>query len=332
MRCVQLICAMVLALTAACSSPDQRKAGEPVRVFMWMFGGVEEQDKWLRGAVDNFNAVQSGIRVEYETRDWATQRESLITSTIAGEGPDIIRVHHKYSVEFGELGGLYPLDRFADYPQIREQILDNLWEHVSYKKTPFGLPIQILPFVMAVNKGMLAQYDLDVPKTWEEMVAMGPVLKKNGIHLFTMPAGLNQDTAYRFLPLLYKAGGRVFNDDWSKAAFNGPAGVKALEFLVGMKEKGFMPEACGAYAFDENAAALVYGEGDDFAGGAVVSVYHAQQLRFPDGQTAVVSDSGAGEAAGAASVAVVDGSGDGVDHRIYEGARGGVDGDEGAVV
>ena len=245
---------MVLALTAACSSPDQRKAGEPVRVFMWMFGGVEEQDKWLRGAVDNFNAVQSGIRVEYETRDWATQRESLITSTIAGEGPDIIRVHHKYSVEFGELGGLYPLDRFADYPQIREQILDNLWEHVSYKKTPFGLPIQILPFVMAVNKGMLAQYDLDVPKTWEEMVAMGPVLKENGIHLFTMPAGLNQDTAYRFLPLLYKAGGRVFNEDWSKAAFNGPAGVEALEFLVGMKNKGFMPEACAAYAFDENAA------------------------------------------------------------------------------
>ena len=96
---------MILALTAACSSPDQRKVGEPVRVFMWMFGGVEEQDKWLRGAVDNFNAVQSGIRVEYETRDWATQRESLITSTIAGEGPDIIRVHHKYSVEFGELGG-----------------------------------------------------------------------------------------------------------------------------------------------------------------------------------------------------------------------------------
>ena len=76
------------------------------------------------------------------------------------------------------------------------------------------------------------------------------MLKENGIHLFTMPAGLNQDTAYR----LYKAGGRVFNDDWSKVAFNGPAGVEALEFLVGMKEKGFMPEAGGAYVFDENAA------------------------------------------------------------------------------
>lgn len=85
-------------------------------------------------------------------------------------------------------------------------------------------------------------------------MALGPVLKEQGIHAFTMPAGLNQDTAYRFLPLLYKAGGRVFNDDWTKAAFNGPAGRAALEFLVSMKEQGFMPPACAAYAFDENAA------------------------------------------------------------------------------
>ena len=221
---------------------------------MWMFGGVEEQDRWLRQAVDRFNAAQDDIRVDYENRDWATQRESLITSTIAGEGPDIIRVHHKYSVEFGELGGLYALERFADFPQVKARILDNLWEHVAYGGQHFGLPIQILPFVMAVNKELLAAHELEVPQTWEDMLALGPVLKERGLFAFTMPAGLNQDTAYRFLPLLYKAGGRVFNADWTRAAFNDPAGISALEFLVAMKEQGFMPPACAAYAFDENAA------------------------------------------------------------------------------
>ena len=221
---------------------------------MWMFGGVEEQDRWLRQAVDRFNAAQDDIRVDYENRDWATQRESLITSTIAGEGPDIIRVHHKYSVEFGELGGLYALERFADFPQVKERILDNLWEHVAYESQHFGLPIQILPFIMAVNKELLAAHKVEVPQTWEDMLALGPVLKEQGLFAFTMPAGLNQDTAYRFLPLLYKAGGRVFNEDWTRAAFNGLAGISALEFLVAMKEQGFMPPACAAYAFDENAA------------------------------------------------------------------------------
>ena len=68
-----------------------------------------------------------------------------------------------------------------------------------------------------------------------------------------MPGGVNLDTAYRFLPLLYKAGGRVFNEDWSAAAFNGPAGQAALEFLVEMKNKGYLPAGSAAYRFDESA-------------------------------------------------------------------------------
>ncbi len=251
---IWVFCAWAVLLTSGCATDRERAPGEPVQIAMWMFGGVEEQDRWLRQAVNRFNAAQDNIRVDYENRDWATQRESLITSTIAGEGPDIIRVHHKYSVEFGELGGLYALERFADFPQVKARILDNLWEHVAYEGQHFGLPIQILPFIMAVNKALLAEHEVEVPQTWEDMLALGPVLKEQGLFAFTMPAGLNQDTAYRFLPLLYKAGGRVFNEDWTRAAFNGPAGVSALEFLVAMKEQGFMPPACAAYAFDENAA------------------------------------------------------------------------------
>ena len=252
MRYINVIGALCLLLSLGCGS-GERKAGEPVDVSMWMFGVEDEQDKWLRRAVAEFNARQSEIVVEYERKDWATQRESLITSTIAGEGPDIIRVHHKYAVEFGELGGLYALDNFEDFAVVEERILDNLWEHVEYDGQHFGLPVLILPFILAVNKAMLAEHGLTAPATWADMMALGPVLKQQGLYAYTMPAGLNLDTAYRFLPFLYKAGGRVLNEDWSAAAFNGPAGVAALEFLVSMKERGFMPAACAAYAFDESA-------------------------------------------------------------------------------
>ena len=199
-------CALATLIASGCTTDQERVPGEPVQISMWMFGGVEEQDRWLRQAVDRFNAAQDDIRVDYENRDWATQRESLITSTIAGEGPDIIRVHHKYSVEFGELGGLYALERFADFPQVKARILDNLWEHVAYGGQHFGLPIQILPFIMAVNKELLAAYELEVPQTWEDMLALGPVLKERGLFAFTMPAGLNQDTAYRFFAAAVQSG------------------------------------------------------------------------------------------------------------------------------
>jgi multiple sugar transport system substrate-binding protein len=238
----------------ACGGDDGPRPGEPTKVVLWEFGGVPGLRDWVQQAVEDFNAERSDIYIELEFRDWATQRESLISTTIVGDGPDIVRVHHKYSVEFGELGGLYPLDNFADFPQVKERILDNVWELVEYDGQHYGLPVTMLPFVLAVNTKIMAEKGLAVPETWEEMLALGPEFKGTGVELFTIPGGVNLDTAYRFLPLLYKAGGRVFNDDWLAAAFNGPAGLAALEFLIAMKTKGYLPPGSAAYAFDENAA------------------------------------------------------------------------------
>jgi len=233
---------------------NEAQPGEPTTVVLWEFGGVEGHRAWIRGAVDEYNASGRGIRIELEFRDWNTQRESLISSTIMGEGPDIIRVHHKYSVEFGQLGGLYPLERFPDFSQIQERIFANAWEQVEYEGRHYGVPVTLLPFVLAVNRGLVDSLGLAVPRTWDELRAAGQTFAQSGLHVFTMPGGLNLDSAYRFLPLLFKAGGRVLNQDWSRAAFNGPAGQAALTFLVELKEAGYMPAATAAYAFDENAA------------------------------------------------------------------------------
>jgi multiple sugar transport system substrate-binding protein len=240
---------------ATCSAERERRIpGEPTRVVVWDFGGTPGAQEWVRGAVARFNAERDDIEIELEIRDWATQRESLISSTIIGAGPDIIRCHHKYSVEFGELGGLLPLETFDDWPEVKARIFPNVLEHVKYDGKHYGVPVTMLPFVLAVNTSIMERYGLDVPTTWEQMLEAGRVLKEHDLQAFTMPAGLNLDTAYRFLPLLYGAGGRVFNDDWTAAGFNGPAGKAALEFLVGMKDAGYMPAASAAYAFDENAA------------------------------------------------------------------------------
>lgn len=251
---VWIVCVLLGVLSCGCQSGSRRVPGEPVPVSIWMFGGSTEQNAWVRGAVDAFNTGQDRIVADFEAKDWATQRESLITATIAGAGPDIIRVHHMYSVEFGELGGLYALENFADFPAVKERVLDNLWDYVAYDGQHYGLPTLVLPFVLAVNQDLLDRYGLQIPLTWEDMMAMGPVLKAQGVYAFTIPAGANQDAAYRFLPMLYKAGGRVFNEDWTKAAFNGPAGLATLEYLLSMKDQGFMPPACAAYADDENMA------------------------------------------------------------------------------
>lgn len=244
----------LLVFLGCSGESSQPRPGDPTTVVMWEFGGVEGHRDWIRAATDSFNTSRRDIQIHLEFRDWDTQRESLISSTIMGEGPDIIRVHHKYSVEFGQLGGLYPLERFADFPQVKEQIFANAWEQVAFEGQHYGVPVTLLPFILAANRELMDSVGVAIPRTWEELRAAGEPFKAHDIHAFTMPCGLNLDSAYRFLPLLFKAGGQVLNQDWSAAAFNGPAGVAALSFLVDLKTAGYMPAAAAAYAFDENAA------------------------------------------------------------------------------
>jgi multiple sugar transport system substrate-binding protein len=221
---------------------------------MWQFGGVPGYREWVRGAVDEFNAAHGDIAIELEMRDWDAQRECLISATIVGEGPDIITVHHKYAVEFGQLGGLVPLEQFVDFDEAARRFFPNTLEQVAFEDKHYGIPVLMLPFVLAVNTDLMNKYEQNIPETWDDFLSMGRDLKENEVFAFTMPGGLNLDTAYRFLPLLYKAGGRVFNEDESAAAFNGPAGVAALSFLQQMLREEYLPPACAAYRFDENAA------------------------------------------------------------------------------
>ena len=88
---------------------------------------------------------QRHVHIELETRDWATQRESLISSTIVGDGADVVRVHHKYAVEFGALGGLLALDDFPDFPKVRAKLLDNIWDHVAYRADTSAFPSPCCP-------------------------------------------------------------------------------------------------------------------------------------------------------------------------------------------
>ena len=182
------------------------------------------------------------------------QRESLISAVIMGEGPDMLHVLHRYSSEFGDIGGLCALEEFPDFPQVKAQFLPNIMELVSSRGLHYGLPITGLPFVLAVNKKILADHDLEIPSTWEELRAMGPVLKASGIHAFTMPGGPKGEASYRFFALLGKAGGRVLSEDWTRATFAGPAGLGALRLLVEMQQQGHFPEAAAAYLDGENLA------------------------------------------------------------------------------
>jgi len=85
-------------------------------------------------------------------------------------------------------------------------------------------------------KEHLAAAGLDpekAPETYEELVANAMKAQNPPeISGYFFPLISGESTVERWLSTLFSAGGKIVNADFSKAAFNSPEGVKALQFYI----------------------------------------------------------------------------------------------------
>ena len=101
-----------------------------------------------------------------------------------------------------------------------------------------GIPALVDNLALVYNKKMFDQAGLAYPTanwTWEDFGNAAQKLTDPGKKQFGW-AYVNdgsEDTVWRFLALLWQAGGDILTPDGKKAAFDSPAGLKALSLLAG---------------------------------------------------------------------------------------------------
>ena len=252
--------AATLGTTTAAASPgkltffSRRSAQEQNTVVYWQFGGVPSEIEFRRQQTVAFTE-QTGIPVDFQERPWENQRQDILAALTGGDLPDVMNLHHKYVGEFGETGDLQALEEFPDYAEVAGRFVPQYLDALKQGDNHYGLPINALPFILAVNQPMLDAASVSVPTNWDEFKQTAQALTnaEAGVYGYTIPGGVNLDSAYRWVPWLYKAGGRVLNDDWSEATFNDEAGVAALQMLLDLQGAGAIPPGNAAYAFQENS-------------------------------------------------------------------------------
>ena len=82
------------------------------------------------------------------------------------------------------------------------------------------------------------------PKTWDEMLATGADLKKQGLTPYVFPGGRQEAATMEHLPMFWAMGGKLVDDN-GKAVFgegdNRAAWVKILTFLKTLVDNGVSP-------------------------------------------------------------------------------------------
>ena len=203
--------------------------GESLEV--WLAYG-RDQSQVIRNLVNNEFTPNTNITVDLKLVAGGT----LLPSILAKMGPDVyIGIGQGDIINYairGALLGIEDCDGFYDValnPETREfneaamtvlGIADAEGVHHYY-----GLPeTQDFP-MMFVRTDILSNLDIEIPKTWDDLLAALPMLQANNMEI-----GLSADTNV----YLYQMGGTLFADDGMRINLDSNVGLEAFTMMCDM--------------------------------------------------------------------------------------------------
>lgn len=226
-----------VGLVAGCSAGGGAAGGDQ-KVTVWLYPVIADEAKhkafWDETIAD-FEAANDGITVEYEIFPWANRDESLQTAIAANKGPDLVYLIPDQLVAYEK--SIEPMDEYLSEER-KSQLLENVAESVTLEPGMMGAPMLTSAQPLICNAAAFEAAGVtEYPETWDDVREIAPRFVEAGMHLFNYTASAEATLNMTFYPLLWQAGGAVY-DDKGAVAFNSDEGVEALTLLTDLAEAG----------------------------------------------------------------------------------------------
>ena len=194
---------------------------------VWL-ASARDQFQVYRNLINNDFTPKSGIAVDLKLIAGGT----LLPSILAGSGPDVyLGMGSGDIINYAIRSALLNIDTFDDFESYTKENfneaamiglgLKDADEQMHY----YGLPeAQGFP-MMFVRIDILAELGLEIPKTWEELMATIPTLQANNMEI-----GLPTD----YTIFLYQQGGELFADDGMRVDLDSKVALGAFEKMCNL--------------------------------------------------------------------------------------------------
>jgi multiple sugar transport system substrate-binding protein len=184
----------------------------------------------------DFHAANPSIDVQIEVVNWSNLLQKLQTDISGGTNADLSIIGTRWLLDFVKDGIAEPLDPLMA-PGFKERFIGPFLKPGQIGGKTYGLPVAASARAMFYNKAMLTKAGFpNGPKTWDDVVAAAEKIHADGGNGFGLQAKGTEVDVY-FYYALWAYGGDVLDAN-QKAAFAGPAGVKAMTLYKMMLDKG----------------------------------------------------------------------------------------------
>ena len=220
------------------ASTASGSSGGHVNITLW-HGYTDVEGTAIKALAKEFNATHPNITVTpqfYGNSDYALQK--VLAAIAGGKPPDISYLYGSWAANIATNPTTVNLAPYiAKDPSWN---WNDFWQAARNVTTVngkiIGVPALIDNLALVYNKKLFAQAGIPLPTanwTWTDFenaaIKLTDPSKKQFGWAYVNDA--SEDTVWRFWAMLWQAGGSILSPDGKQAAFDSPAGLKAMTLL-----------------------------------------------------------------------------------------------------
>ncbi|MBR7033454.1 MAG: extracellular solute-binding protein [Clostridia bacterium] len=207
-----------------------------------------DQAQIIRTQINNKFAPATGTAVNLKL----VAGDALLPAILAGIGPDIAlegMAGQTASGASGDImdyalrGALIPLyneetkEGFSDFKEIQKRFSPSAFINLNLYGTYYGLPVGQEWDMLFYRSDVLAALDLTVPETWDDLLAMIPVLQFNNMDMGIAPSDSLLAT------LTFQRGSTIWADNGMRINFDSNACLEAFDMMASLYTRYGLPIA-----------------------------------------------------------------------------------------
>jgi raffinose/stachyose/melibiose transport system substrate-binding protein len=242
-------------------------AKEKVKLSIWHnWSGQDAKALAMRKILDDFKAQNTDIELEIEGLPTDGLKTRLKTVAAANEMPDLfVMWPDAMTKEFVSGNLLQPINEFLDSkPEWKGNFIPNALDGYTVDGKTYSVPMNLSPSsFIYYNKALFDQYNVQVPKTWDELNAAIKTFNDNKV----IPIALGNKANWAVQSTILSAiADRTTGTDWflkavkqDGAKFTDPEFIQSLKTLKALGDSKAFQD--GFNSIDQNQMRQLYFQG-----------------------------------------------------------------------
>ena len=214
---------------------DKYEEGQGDLIEVWIVTG-RDQSTVLKTMVDDSftpmtreNGHQINVNVKLVVAD------TLLTAVVAGNGPDVVlSVGSWFPVNYAMRHAVEDLTQFPDFEEVASAFYPSALAALTYNDGVYALPETQEFSVLFYRKDVLEELGLEVPSTWDDLIAMLPTIQGNNMSVGVPYPDITTVDMSILNSMIYQNGGSIYNDSATRTTIDNENGVTAFKLYTSL--------------------------------------------------------------------------------------------------